>query len=182
MDKRTFLKYSVGGGLALAFSSSGIVWLNVEKSDAPLSTQSVIEMIDTLMSPSNLPFLQKSGQWSVYKVFVHCAQSVDYSMTGYPKHNSALFKNSIGKIAFSAFDAKRKMRHNLAEEIPGAEVIANSGDVEDALNQLKKSLLRFDEFSGKLQAHFAYGELTKTEYEKAHAMHFLNHLQEFTQA
>jgi hypothetical protein len=182
MDKRAFLKYAGGGGLALVFSSAGIAWLSIEKSDALLTTNSVIEIIDTLLASENLNTLEKTGQWSAYKVFVHCAQSVDYSVTGYPKHNTALFKNSIGKIAFSAFSAKRKMRHNLAEEIPGAESIANSSDVASALNQLKKSLISFDAFSGELQAHFAYGELTKAEYEKAHAMHFLNHLQEFTQA
>ncbi|MFT6701096.1 MAG: hypothetical protein ACJAUM_000956, partial [Pseudomonadales bacterium] len=26
--------------------------------------------------------------------------------------------------------------------------------------------------------HFAYGELTKSQYELAHAMHFVNHLKE----
>lgn len=179
MDKRAFLKYTGGGGLALVFSSAGIAWLSIEKSDALLTTNSVIEIIDTLLASENLSILEKTGRWSAYKVFVHCAQSVDYSITGYPEHNSELFKNSIGKMALSAFINKRKMRHNLAEEIPGAEFLANAGDVASALNQLKKSLISFDEFSGELQAHFAYGELTKAEYEQAHAMHFLNHLQEF---
>lgn len=181
MNKRAFLKYTTGGGLALAFSSAGIAWLSIEKSEANLTTKSIISIIDELLVSNHLNVLEKSGQWSAYKVFVHCAQSVDYSMTGYPNHHSVLFKKSVGKMAFSAFKAKRKMSHNLAEAIPGAEAIANIGSVTNALHQLKISLLNFEAFSGDLRAHFAYGELSKSEYEKAHAMHFLNHLQEFTQ-
>lgn len=181
VNKRSFLKYTGGGGLALAFSGAGLTWLSIEKSDAMLTTNSIVEIIDKLLASSKLNTLEKTGQWSAYKVFVHCAQSVDYSISGYPKHNSSLFKETVGKMAFSAFSAKRKMSHNLAEAIPGAYSIANSGNVANALNQLKISLLDFEAFTGDLQAHFAYGELTKAEYQKAHAMHFLNHLQEFTQ-
>ena len=47
-----------------------------------------------------------------------------------------------------------------------------------ALNRLKKSLIDFDSYQGKLAPHFAYGELTKDEYEAAHVMHLYNHLQE----
>ena len=181
MDKRAFLKYTTGGGLALAFSSAGIAWLGIEKSEADLTTKSIVSTIDKLLASNHLNALEKTGQWSAYQVFVHCAQSVDYSMTGYPIHHSALFKKSVGKMAFSAFKAKRKMSHNLAEVIPGAEFIASTGNVANALNQLKMSLLTFEAFSGDLRPHFAYGDLSKSEYEKAHAMHFLNHLQEFTQ-
>jgi hypothetical protein len=180
MDKRLFLKYAGGSGLALAFSGAGLTWLSIEESTAKLTTSSIIEIIDKLLVSNQLNTIESEGQWSAYKVFMHCAKSVDYSMTGYPVHNSSLFKDTVGKIAFSAFTAKRKMSHDLAEEIPGAASIASTGNVAEALKKLKISLLNFAAFSGDLQAHFAYGELTKGEYEKAHAMHFLNHLQEFT--
>lgn len=180
MDKRSFLKYAGGGGLALAFSSAGLTWISIEKSDAVLTTNSIVEIIDELLVSNQINTIKSAGQWSAYKVFMHCAKSVDYSITGYPVHNSTLFKNTVGKTAFSAFIAKRKMSHNLAEEIPGAVSIASTGNVADALKELKISLLNFEAYSGDLQAHFAYGQLTKGEYEKAHAMHFLNHLQEFT--
>ena len=179
MDKRAFLKYSVGGAVALTLSGGAITWMSIEQSDAPLSTTSIIEAIDSLMSPLSLQSLMKQGEWSAYKVFVHCAQSVDYSISGYPLHKSDLFKETLGKTAFSAFKAKRKMHHNLAEEIPGAGSIEESGDVLKALAQLKLSLQNFQEYKGELKAHFAYGPLTKEEYELAHAMHFVNHMQEF---
>jgi hypothetical protein len=180
VDKRSFLKYAGGGGLALAFSSAGLTWISIEESDAELTTNSIIEIIDKLLVSNQLNTIESAGQWSAYKVFMHCAESVDYSIAGYPKHNSTMFKKTVGKMAFSAFSAKRKMSHNLAEEIPGTDSIANTGNVAEALKHLKMSLLKFEAFSGDLQAHFAYGELTKPEYEVAHAMHFLNHLQEFT--
>ncbi|MFT6270541.1 MAG: hypothetical protein ACJAVV_003380 [Alphaproteobacteria bacterium] len=179
MDKRAFIKYSLGAAVTLTVTGSAISWVSVEQSDAPLSTASIIEAIDTLMLPASLQSLVKNGEWSAYKVFVHCAQSVDYSISGYPLHKSDFFKRTVGKIAFSAFSAKRKMRHNLSEEIPGASTIAKSGDVLEALAQLKQSLKNFQQFNGELKAHFAYGPLNKKEYELAHAMHFINHMQEF---
>lgn len=179
MDKRAFIKYSLGSTLALAVSGGAITWVSIKRSDAPLTTASIIEVIDNLMLDASLQSLVTNGQWSAYKVFVHCRQSVNYSISGYPLHKSDFFKKTVGKMVFSAFTAKRKMQHNLAEEIPDADAIAKTGDVLKALIQLKQSLVNFQQFNGELKAHFAYGPLNKQEYELAHAMHFVNHMQEF---
>jgi hypothetical protein len=174
MNRRKFLTITATGGLVVAISGGAIAWVSIEPSDAPLTTASVLEMIDKLADQN----ISHTGAWRPYKVFMHCAQSVDYSIDGYPEHKSPVFKNTIGKLAFTLFTLKRKMSHNLSEAIPGAAAIDADGSHLYALSILKSSLIRFKQFNGQLQAHFAYGELNKSEYELAHAMHFVNHLQE----
>lgn len=39
-------------------------------------------------------------------------------------------------------------------------------------------MIAFDSYGGALAPHFAYGQLGKLEYERAHALHFFNHLLE----
>ena len=70
------------------------------------------------------------------------------------------------------------MTHSLSEAIPGAEPIESEGDVQLALQRFKTSLLTFQKFEDRLAPHFAYGMLSKQDYERAHVMHFYNHLQE----
>ena len=99
-------------------------------------------------------------------------------MSQFPEHKSSFFKSTVGKLAFSIFSSKGKMTHGLNEPIPSAPILTKSLDSIIALNRLKKSLIEFDSYQGILAPHFAYGELTKDEYEKAHLMHLYNHLQE----
>ena len=118
-----------------------------------------------------------TGEWQAAKVFHHLAQSVAYSMTGYPVHKSALFKDSVGRLAWQLFAAKQRMTHDLAEPIPGAPAIPDSGSVTLAYQRLLTALDAFAQFQGELQPHFAYGALSPTEYAAAHAMHVYNHLE-----
>jgi hypothetical protein len=39
-------------------------------------------------------------------------------------------------------------------------------------------MIKFKGYHGHLAEHFAYGNMTKQQYEQAHAMHFYNHLLE----
>ena len=39
--------------------------------------------------------------------------------------------------------------------------------------------IRFATFEGELAPHFAYGRVTKADYEALHAMHLANHLSQF---
>lgn len=67
------------------------------------------------------------------------------------------------------------MSHNLAEPIPGAPSLANETDVTIALTRLRKSINDFELAREPLQPHFAYGHLSKPEYERAQTMHLANH-------
>ncbi|PJZ84544.1 DUF1569 domain-containing protein [Leptospira harrisiae] len=122
--------------------------------------------------------IQIAGNWGPGKVFAHCAQSIEYSLSGYPEMKSTLFRGSIGKIAFSVFAFKNKMSHGLEEPIPGADEITNTTELKAGITRLIKAI---DDFSktkeSSLRPHFAYGELTKEEYDVAHSLHIKNHME-----
>ncbi len=185
MQRRLVLKSLIAGGAV--FSAAGITWFSISPENQPLTIKQTINTLNTLhmilvtQSESNSEYISSAGQWKLGQIFEHCAQSVEYSMTGYPEHKSALFKNTLGHIAFSAFSAKGKMTHSLHETIPGAPQLSLNQDVSYyllALSRLRKSLTDFESYAGTLMPHFAYGALTKAEYELAHVMHINNHLSE----
>ncbi len=171
MNRRNFILGSIATG---AVVGSGALWLTIEKNDEPLEIDFALTKLEKLISQNP----ETTGTWNLYQVFIHCAQSVEYSMTGYPEHKSDLFKKTAGKTAFSLFSAKGKMIHSLDEVIPGAPAFSNHEDIDIALKRFTQSLLDFKEYQGELAPHFAYGQLSKIEYEAAHVMHFNNHLQE----
>ncbi len=113
--------------------------------------------------------------WTLPQTFVHCAQSIEYSMTGFPEMKSTVFQNTVGSAAFNVFAWRGRMSHDLTEAIPGAPSLADEADLEAALARLHTSVEAFHAAPGPLQPHFAYGTLSKSDYELAHAMHLANH-------
>ena len=171
MNRRKFIAGSIVSGVAVG---SGAVWLSIEKHQEPLNIDFTLLQLNKLVAQNPVAH----GEWNLYQLFTHCAQSVEYSMTGYPEHKSEFFKNTAGKTAFFLFGSKGKMTHKLNEAIPGAPELLAQGNLSDALERFKKSLIDFKQYEGILAPHFAYGQLTKSQYEEAHVMHFNNHLQE----
>lgn len=174
MKRRQFIKTSIVSGGAIIGLGGGALLLIDGTNEDQLTIDFALKKLDVL-SHKNLINL---GEWNSYQIFTHCAQSVEYSMSQFPLHKSSFFKNTIGKLAFSIFSSKGKMTHDLSDPIPGAPSLTYSMDVAIALNRLKKSLIDFDNYLGPIAPHFAYGELTKKEFEMAHVMHLYNHLQE----
>lgn len=174
MKRRQFIKASIVSGGAVIGLGGGAFLLIDETNEDQLTIDFALKKLDAL-SHTNLINL---GEWNSYQIFTHCAQSLEYSMSQFPLHKSSFFKNTIGKLAFSLFSSKGKMTHDLSEPIPGAPSLTSSMDVSIALNRLKKSLIDFEKYLGPIAPHFAYGELTKKEFEMAHVMHLYNHLQE----
>lgn len=175
MNRRTFLSGIIASGLVVG--TGGVVWLNSGSNIHALTIDASLQTLDRLMNEK----ITTLGEWNIYQILVHSAQSIEFSMSGFPEHKPALFKNTIGKLAFAAFSVKGAMTHNLSEAIPGAPLINQSGDIRVAYERLKESMIKFKNYSGPLPEHFAFGDLTKQEYEKAHAMHFYNHLLEVAQ-
>lgn len=177
MNRRKFIKATIGSTAVIGVVG-GAVWFSIDENTKPLTIDAAITLIQSL-SDQRLSHL---GEWNPTQIFNHCAQSVEFSMSGFPEHKSEVFKNTVGQIAFSAFSAKGKMTHSLNEFIPGAPLLGLENNLEKAIERLKKSMLSFQCYNGKLQPHFAYGELSKSEYEAAHVMHLYNHLKEITAA
>lgn len=123
--------------------------------------------------------LVSAAAWNWPQTLVHCAQSIEYSMTGFPSPRSELFQETIGSLAFGAFAWRGRMTHDLAEPIPGAPALERPGDAAQSVERLRASMRAFSGWSKPMRAHFAYGRLTHEQYELAHAMHLANHLSSF---
>jgi len=116
-----------------------------------------------------------NGAWDLAHVLHHAAQSVEYSMSGFPDLKPAWFRASVGFYAFALFNARGQMVHTLNEPIPGAPAIAQDQPLAPAVDRVVAALQSFDRHAGALAPHFAYGALSKAEYTRAHLMHLANH-------
>lgn len=117
----------------------------------------------------------KHESWSLSQLLQHLAQSIEYSMQGYPEMRGAVFRAVIGNTAFAVFNARGAMSHNLAEPIPGAPDLKAQLLLKDSIARLLAALNAFEAWGGPLKPHFAYGELDKAQYTRAHLMHLANH-------
>jgi hypothetical protein len=125
---------------------------------------------------------RSTGAWSLAQVLNHAAQSIEYSMNGFPESKSALFRATLGSAAFAVFDARGAMSHSLAEPIPGAPALAAADALPAAIGRASTALRAFEAHAGSLAPHFAYGTLDKAQYTRAHLMHLANHWSEFARA
>jgi Protein of unknown function (DUF1569) len=170
MNRRRFLARSALA--AIAVSGVAVGWRRMH-----LPQHSLVALVDHLQALRSQPLLS-SGVWSPYHVFTHLAQSVAFSIDGYPQMKPEWFQHSLGAAAFFAFETAGTMRHGLDQPIPGAPDIALDGDAGSAIDDLIQTLQLFDAHTGAVKPHFAYGALDKGQYLAAHAMHVRNHLSE----
>ena len=158
-----YLAYRAGEGRQLVFVVLGEAMQEVER-----------------LSAAGVRALEPATAWNWSQTLVHCAQSIEYSLSGFPAPRSALFQNTLGAAAFHVFALRGRMNHNLAEPIPGAPALdAAVPDASAALARLRQAVQGFAIHAGPLHPHFAYGPLSKAQYEQAHAMHLANHLSAF---
>lgn len=117
-------------------------------------------------------------QWSLYKILVHCTQTIEYSMTGYPKMKPKFIQQTVGKIAIRKFLNQGFMKHSLIAPVPDAPMIDNEGDVELAMEKLISTIDKFMGSKSELYPHLLFGKLAKDEYDKYFSMHIADHLTE----
>lgn len=115
----------------------------------------------------------RSG-WSLTKVLHHLAQSIEYSMDGYPEMKPAWFRASLGALAGRAFQRAGAMRHGLEEPIPGAPSLQEM-PTPVAIFRLRAAIERYAAHEDPLHPHFAYGQLDRESYTRAHLMHIADH-------
>lgn len=176
MQRRTLLKTLASSGVVVAATGGGYVWLQADGQSEPLTVANALEIIDALAGSN----VTSTGVWSPFQIFSHIAQSIEYSITGFPEMKSEFFQETVGALAFAAFAKRGAMTHGLSERIPGAPAFAREGRTEDGLAHLRRAFVEFDQHGGPLKPHFAYGALSKAEYAAAHVLHLNNHLQEIT--
>lgn len=180
--RRQFLHAAVGAATVLAAAAGTAGCQGGQAGDRALQFTSLAAASDEVMRLTQAAALgpAPSGAWNWAQTLVHCAQSIEYSMTGYPSPRSALFQRTVGAAAFGVFSWRGRMSHDLAEPIPGAPALAAGTDAGQALARLQGAIRAFAQWAGPLQPHFAYGALDKVAYERAHAMHLANHLSALT--
>lgn len=171
MKRRALL---IAGGVAAGAGVAGLLWVRAGNGGADTRIDAALRKIDLLAAGT----VSGTGKWAPGQVFAHCAQSIEFSMTGYPAPKPKLFQQTVGSAAFALFSAKGKMAHGLAEPIDGAPPIDASLPVQQGLERLRLAFTSFRDYKGALMPHFAYGPLTRDEYALAHVMHFYNHLDE----
>lgn len=174
MNRRTFVTGSIISGALLG--AGMLAWLNTGVDKNKLTIEGSLEQLKKLSGKT----IQSTGAWSAAQTFVHCAQSVEYSIHGFPEHKSDVFKNTIGKTAFAAFSKRGKMSHALDDPIPGAPALLLDQEMASSLHRLVTALTEFQQYGGFLRPHFAYGQLSKQDYALAHVMHLNNHFQELS--
>jgi hypothetical protein len=122
--------------------------------------------------------LKIDGAWSIGMVFSHCAQSIQYSIIGYPEMKPALFRGTIGSLAFSMFSMRGKMSHGLEEPIPGSGTLSSAISFDVGKKELLTAISLFSSANeSSLKPHFAYGTLDKVDYDMAHTLHIKNHFE-----
>jgi hypothetical protein len=181
MKRREFLSFSLLSALALNVTNThaslgidGAEILPFDLSNQPLDLNKLLSFLNTLPVEK----LVTAGEWDLAQIFNHAAQSIEYSMDGYPQHKPELFKQTIGPLAFQAFSVWGKMTHTLSENILGAPRVLAAQQPRQALLRLEQVIIRFDQHLDVLQPHFAYGKLSKQEYALAHVLHLNNHFEE----
>jgi Protein of unknown function (DUF1569) len=154
-------------------------WGVFAMADTP-KVQSLDEAMKWLDKLDKAASVKTTGAWPMIAVLEHLAQSIEYSMTGFPAPKSALFQSTAGAAAFTFFKWRGQMSHGLAEPIPGAAALTQQGDWKLASARLRNAITRFNAYEGKLMPHFAYGNLSKPEFTLAHSFHIANHQDEIT--
>lgn len=173
MNRRQFNRLLLGGLTGVSIATAG-TWKLIENPN-DLHLDQVLKQLHGIQPE----LWQSIGAWELSMVLQHLGQSIHYSITGYPQNKSSLFQALLGQPAFALFSHRKKMTHALDEPIPGAPILT-SIPVSEALNRLTQSIVDFQSHTGPLAPHFAYGVLSKAEYELAHVMHIQEHFEEIT--
>ena len=140
-----------------------------------LSFKSLDECMAELENIRSAKDLHLESKWSLYQNLVHCSQSIEFSIAGYPQNKPEILQKTLGSMVFHQFEKQGYMRHNRNEPIPGAAPIEIEGRVEQAVDRLSKAVNDFENCDQELMPHYAYGKLSKKEYVKAHCMHMADH-------
>lgn len=156
----------------------GALWLNSEPT--PVATFPSVDAVSDWLDALDQASAPRSiTAWSLPQVLEHAAQSIEYSLSGYPALRSALFRSSVGPIAFLTFAQRGRMSHATTEPIPGAPALSETS-LAHAIERLRRALRDFEAAPSQhaFAPHFAYGDLSKADYRRAHLMHLADHARE----
>jgi hypothetical protein len=123
----------------------------------------------------------RSGSWSVSQIAVHCAESIECSIRGFPTERPRIVQWTVGAIALRVFLARGSMSHDRNATLPGGPEPVDVA-VPAAFDRLIAAIDELAGHQGPLARHVVFGAVSKTEYERYHAIHIADHLGEIVPA
>jgi hypothetical protein len=182
ISRKLFLQRA--GSTVLLVTAGGSILSLIDCGGSPLARNLRFSNLDEALAEiekiQKASSVSSNGVWNPSQVFAHLAQSIDYSISGYPENKPAFFRKTIGRIVLRKFLGAGQMSHGLADAIPGAPALDPGLSLTDAAARLKSSIAAFRAHQAELAIHFVYDAVTKAEYEQVHAMHIANHLSAFS--
>ena len=183
MNRRRWLRLAAGSSVAaLAGVGVATAWLQGPSPAIETfpDTAAALGWLDALERDAGAHSLTA---WPLAQVLEHAAQSIEFSLDGYPELRAAPFRASIGALAFRTLSRLGRMSHDTLEPIPGASPLIAS-DLRIASQRLSSALQRFEAQPDRhaFAPHFAFGALDKTGYRRAHLMHLADHAREIAPA
>jgi hypothetical protein len=125
---------------------------------------------------AQLPAVEKADRPGLGWALAHCAQSLEFSVNGFPTQKPAWFQKTIGRVVLGRFLKKGAMSHDVDAPIPGAADVDRSTPLADGAARLRAAIALFRGHSGELKPHVVYGTVDRAGYEAVHSMHIANHL------
>ncbi len=125
---------------------------------------------------AHLPTVEKSSTPGLGWALAHCAQSLEFSVTGFPTQKPAWFQQTIGRVVLGRFLKKGAMSHDVEAAIPGAADVPRDTSAADGAQRLRAAIALFRGHSGPLAPHVVYGKVDRVGCESVHSMHIANHL------
>jgi len=122
----------------------------------------------------------QAGPVTLHQLLHHCAQSLEYGLSGFPELKPAWFRSTVGPLAAQVFLRRGKLSHDLADPIPGAPAIPNNGDMAAAFARLYVGIDAFElavKSGTILMPHFAYGNVAPADYARLQAFHIAQHME-----
>jgi hypothetical protein len=116
--------------------------------------------------------LPPSAAWDL----LHCAQSIEYALSGYPKLKPALIRGTIGKLVKRRFLSRGAMSHDTTAPVAGAPDLDRSIALDAARTRLRAAIAAFRAHTSDYAPHLVYGRCTRDEYEQLQSMHVADHL------
>jgi hypothetical protein len=179
MNRRRWLRLAAGSGIvALVGTGASAAWLrgSLPPVEGFADTAAAMRWLAAIERD---PLARSQTSWPLAQVLEHAAQSVEFSIEGYPQLRPAPFRASLGPLAFRTFSRLGRMRHDTQEPIPGAAPL-RATDPRQAAQRLAQALRRFEAqpHDHVFAPHFAFGELDRADYRRAHLMHLADHARE----
>ncbi|WEO76741.1 DUF1569 domain-containing protein [Cryobacterium sp. SO2] len=149
--------------------------------DAPSPLAALLAFVDTLearvrQDGSGSALLSPRGRYSFSETAQHAAQSIGYSMTGYPHLAPVSLRVTVGRAVKHLFLRRGAMRHNLSAPVSGAPELDPTMPDLAAVAVLRASVNRLVAFDGALQPHPTYGRCTREQVATLQTMHLREHL------